>query len=104
MSGTPSGDHDVLIVGSGAGGGMAAWVLAKAGVKVLMLEAGRDYDPVTETPMFGWNKDAPLRGTRTPDKNFGFYDKYKNFVAWKIPASDGRYRGLTADVPMMVVT
>ena len=60
MSSAPSGDHDVLIVGSGAGGGMAAWVLAKAGVKVLMLEAGRDYDVEAETPMFGWNKDAPL--------------------------------------------
>ncbi len=28
----------------------------------------------------------------------------KNFVAWKIPTSDGRYRGLTEDVPSWVDT
>ena len=42
-------DYDVLIVGSGAGGGMMAMQLALEGFKVLMLEAGRNYDPVTET-------------------------------------------------------
>ena len=43
---TPKQDaYDVVVIGSGAGGGMAAYVLTKAGVRVLMLEAGRDYDP-----------------------------------------------------------
>ena len=55
-------DYDVIIVGSGAAGGMTAFILALNGVKVLMLEAGRDYDPVTETPMFQLPSDAPLRG------------------------------------------
>src|SRR5262249_11107361 len=38
--------YDVIIVGSGAGGGMAAYQLAVSGLKVLVLEAGRRYDPV----------------------------------------------------------
>ena len=52
-------EYDAIIVGSGAAGGMCAYVLACSGVKVLMLEAGRDYDPVSETPMFQLPFDAP---------------------------------------------
>ena len=37
--------YDAVIVGSGAGGGMAAYVLTKAGLKVCLLEAGGYYDP-----------------------------------------------------------
>jgi choline dehydrogenase-like flavoprotein len=66
--------YDVVVVGSGAAGGMAAYALAKAGAKVLMLEAGRNYDPTTETPMFQSMADAPLRGASTPEKPNGFYD------------------------------
>ena len=66
--------YDVIVVGSGAGGGMAAYTLTKAGHRVLMLEAGREYDPTTETPMFETVHQAPLRGVGTPDKDFGFYD------------------------------
>ncbi len=77
-------DYDAVVVGSGAGGGMAAHALTKNGVRVLMLEAGRDYDPVTETPMFNTNGEAPLRGARTPDKNFGFYDATVD-GGWQVP-------------------
>ena len=66
--------HDVIIVGSGAGGGMSTYVLTQAGLKVLLIEAGRDYDPITETPMFNTPAQAPLRATATPDKPEGFYD------------------------------
>jgi choline dehydrogenase-like flavoprotein len=54
--------YDVIVVGSGAGGGMAAMILALNGVKVLMVEAGRNYEPVKETPMFNTPEMAPLRG------------------------------------------
>jgi choline dehydrogenase-like flavoprotein len=76
--------YDAIIVGSGAAGGQSAYVLASAGIKVLMLEAGRNYDPVSETPMFNTPKQAPLRGAATPDKSFGFYDATVN-GGWKVP-------------------
>ncbi len=76
--------YDVIVVGSGAGGGMSAYHLTRSGLKVLMLEAGRDYDPVAETPMFNIPAQAPLRGTSTPDKPFGFYDATVD-GGWEVP-------------------
>ncbi|WP_394391039.1 FAD-binding protein [Shewanella woodyi] len=77
-------DYDVIVVGSGAGGAMAAYTLTKSGRKVLMLEAGRDYDPKTETPMFKSNFDAPLLGAGNSDKDFGFYDATVD-GGWEVP-------------------
>jgi choline dehydrogenase-like flavoprotein len=76
--------YDVIVVGSGAAGGQTAYTLTMEGVKVLMLEAGRNYTPETETPMFQTHDQAPLRGTGTPDKEFGFYDATVD-GGWQIP-------------------
>ncbi|HKI68431.1 MAG TPA: GMC family oxidoreductase, partial [Verrucomicrobiae bacterium] len=76
--------YDVIIVGSGAAGGQSAYVLVASGAKVLMLEAGRNYDPISETPMFNPPQQAPLRGAGTPDKPFGFYDATVN-GGWTVP-------------------
>lgn len=77
-------EYDVIIVGSGAGGGQMAYTLTLAGVKCLMLEAGRDYDPVAETPMFHTGAQAPLGGTSTPEKPFGFHDATID-GGWEVP-------------------
>ncbi|WP_291983778.1 GMC family oxidoreductase [Luteitalea sp.] len=46
--------YDAIVVGSGAAGGMAAFQLAMAGVKVLLLEAGRMLDPQKEYKTMEW--------------------------------------------------
>ena len=76
--------YDVIVVGSGAGGGQAAYTLTMEGVKVLMLEAGRHFNPVTEAAMLQLPSDAPLRGVPTPDKQYGFHDCSIN-SGWEIP-------------------
>jgi choline dehydrogenase-like flavoprotein len=60
-----SGQWDVIVVGSGAAGGMAAYQLAMAGVKVLMLEAGRMIDVRTEYRTMEWPY-ASMRRHRMP--------------------------------------
>jgi choline dehydrogenase-like flavoprotein len=67
--------YDVVIVGSGAGGGMAAYQLTKAGAKVCLLEAGGFYDPgdskyITQLkPPYA----SPRRGANT-NRAFGDFD------------------------------
>ena len=56
--------YDVCIVGSGAGGGMAAKVLAEAGAERVLLEAGPPWAADKDGAMFAWNYDSPRRGRR----------------------------------------
>ncbi|MGQ0565862.1 MAG: GMC oxidoreductase [Gemmobacter sp.] len=56
--------HDAVVVGSGAGGAAAAWRLCDLGLRVLLLEAGPAFDPVTDYPLDspGWERRGfPVR-------------------------------------------
>ena len=66
--------YDVCIVGSGAGGGMAAYMLTKAGANVVMLEAGGPWYATEDAPMMVWNYQSPRRGASTPIRPFGEFD------------------------------
>ncbi len=75
-------NYDVVIVGSGAGGGMAAYVLATAGVKVALLEAGPMYDPAKNVTQLKWPWESPRRGASTEFRPFGDFDA--SYWGWSI--------------------
>lgn len=63
--------YDAVIVGSGACGGWACMELAKAGFKVVLLEAGSRIDPNQEF-RHRWPYELPFRGAGQP----GFLRRY----------------------------
>lgn len=65
--------YDAIVVGSGAGGGMAGYVLANAGLNVLMLEAGSFFDPAKDALQMRWPWESPRRGAGTV-RPFGDFD------------------------------
>lgn len=74
--------YDAVIVGSGAGGGMAAYVLAKAGLSVCIIEAGATYDPRTNVTQFKKPWESPRRGASTKFRPFGDFDAC--YCGWDI--------------------
>jgi choline dehydrogenase-like flavoprotein len=77
--------YDVCVIGSGAGGGMAAKILTEGGLTVALLEAGPALNPSTDYKMFLWPYDLPHRGVGVGGKgaeNFGEFLAPNG--AWKI--------------------
>ncbi len=69
-------EYDVIIVGSGAGGGMATKILSEAGLSIAVVEAGPYYDPANPEQMtqLKWPYESPRRGGSTT-RFFGDYDQ-----------------------------
>lgn len=74
-------EYDVCIVGSGAGGGMAAHELTRAGADVVIIEAGSWFNS-EEFAMFTWPYESPRRGASTREQPFGEFDAC--FGGWDI--------------------
>jgi choline dehydrogenase-like flavoprotein len=66
--------YDVCIVGSGAGGGMAAYALTQAGARVVLLEAGAEWYASRNSKMLVPSYQSPRRGAATKTRPFGEFD------------------------------
>jgi choline dehydrogenase-like flavoprotein len=77
--------YDVCVIGSGAGGGMAAKILTEGGLSVALLEAGGPVYPEKDYKMFVWPYELPHRGVGVGGKAA---DNFSEFLApngaWKI--------------------
>ena len=69
--------YDVIIVGSGAGGGMASKILSEAGLSVAVVEAGGDFDPAKEEDRTQLRPpwESIRRGAGTRIRPFGDFDQ-----------------------------
>ncbi|MFN0121877.1 MAG: GMC oxidoreductase [Blastocatellia bacterium] len=76
--------YDAVIVGSGAAGGMAAWIMARAGLKVLVLEAGKKLDLYSDFKTHAWPYEEKFRGRLSPrdahNYKYGFADGYTDHI------------------------
>ena len=66
--------YDVVIIGSGAGGGMAAYALTRGGAKVAVLEAGPEWWSTKNSTMLVPTYATSYRGRATRKHQFGEHD------------------------------
>lgn len=68
-------EYDAVIVGSGAGGGMSAKILAEQGLNVAIIEAGPYFDPALDEyrTQLRPSWESPRRGYGST-RAFGDYD------------------------------
>ena len=73
-----------MIVGSGAGGGMATKILSEAGLNIAVVEAGPHFDPANpdQQTQMKWPWESPRRGANT-QRTFGDFDAL--YGGWDIP-------------------
>jgi len=76
--------YDAVIVGSGAGGGMATKILSEAGLNIAVVEAGPHFDPSNpdQQTQMKWPWESPRRGANT-QRTFGDFDAL--YGGWDIP-------------------
>jgi len=69
--------YDACVVGSGAAGGMAAYVLSSLGMQVLLLEAGKRIDINAELRSMEWPYEHPRRGDLPPGYHTLSFNEYQ---------------------------
>ncbi|MEQ6119352.1 GMC family oxidoreductase [Reichenbachiella sp. MALMAid0571] len=87
-------EYDVIIVGSGAGGGMATKILSEAGLDVAVVEAGPHFDPADpeQRTQLKWPWESPRRGAGTV-RPFGDFDSA--YGGWDIEGEPYTTKGET---------
>ena len=86
--------YDVVIVGSGAGGGMATKILTDNGLTVALMEAGPHFDPANPDQQLHlkWPYESPRRG-RGSTRAFG--DFHASYGDWNVDGEPYEMKGDT---------
>jgi len=77
----PTRTYDVIVIGTGAGGGMAIKTLCDAGLKVCALNSGRRLDPAKDFRNHRYSYDLKYRGFGDPRKRDQYYHVENEYTA-----------------------
>jgi choline dehydrogenase-like flavoprotein len=97
--------YDVIVIGTGAGGGIAIKALCEAGLKVCALNAGRRLDPQRDFRYHRMPWDLKYRGfgnPRTRAQSYGYMDNEYTHDAWEHSIKFTAAPGQRVDVAAML--